>query len=149
MKLALPLPLVQIKCKEGGKASSCKRVFTDRRVCMLQIFKQVKGHRAVCTLVSLYKIKQSNTTKKQIYVCVVICIVNRSERDTLSYLRPFEDWGGWWGSWGRMDSDFSSVQFSRSVMCNSVTPWTAACQASLSITNSRSPPRLYTFPGRI
>ena len=33
---------------------------------------------------------------------------------------------------------FSSVQFSSSVVSNSVTPWTAACQASLSITNSRS-----------
>ena len=32
----------------------------------------------------------------------------------------------------------SSVQFSRSVMSNSVTSWTAACQASLSITNSQS-----------
>ena len=31
-----------------------------------------------------------------------------------------------------------SVQFSHSVMSNSVTPWTAACQASLSITNSWS-----------
>ena len=33
---------------------------------------------------------------------------------------------------------FSSVQFSRSVMSNSATPWIAARQASLSITNSRS-----------
>ena len=33
---------------------------------------------------------------------------------------------------------FSSVQFSRSVMSDSATPWTAAHQASLSITNSRS-----------
>ena len=33
---------------------------------------------------------------------------------------------------------FSSVQFSRSVMSDFATPWTAACQASLSITNSRS-----------
>ena len=32
----------------------------------------------------------------------------------------------------------SSVQFSRSVMSDSVTPWTAAHQASLSITNSQS-----------
>ena len=32
----------------------------------------------------------------------------------------------------------SSVQFSCSVVSNSATPWTAACQASLSITNSRS-----------
>ena len=31
-----------------------------------------------------------------------------------------------------------SVQFSRSVVSDSATPWTAACQASLSITNSRS-----------
>ena len=31
-----------------------------------------------------------------------------------------------------------SVQFSRSVMSDSVTPWTAACQASLSVTSSRS-----------
>ena len=35
----------------------------------------------------------------------------------------------------------SSVQFSRSVVSNSVTPWTAALQASLSITNSWSPPK--------
>ena len=33
---------------------------------------------------------------------------------------------------------FSSVQFSHSVVSDSVTPWIAACQASLSITNSRS-----------
>ena len=32
----------------------------------------------------------------------------------------------------------SSVQFSRSVVSDSATPWTAACQASLSITHSRS-----------
>ena len=32
---------------------------------------------------------------------------------------------------------YQSVQFSHSVMSNSATPWTAACQASLSITNSR------------
>ena len=37
---------------------------------------------------------------------------------------------------------FSSVQFSRSVMSNSATPWTAARQASLSITNSWSLPKL-------
>ena len=36
------------------------------------------------------------------------------------------------------DSDFSSVQFSHSVISDSETPWTAACQASLSITNSWS-----------
>ena len=31
---------------------------------------------------------------------------------------------------------FSSVQFSCLVVSDSATPWTAACQASLSITNS-------------
>ena len=31
-----------------------------------------------------------------------------------------------------------SVQFSRSFVANSATPWTAACQVSLSITNSQS-----------
>ena len=36
---------------------------------------------------------------------------------------------------------FSSVQFSPSVMSDSVTPWTAAHQASLSITKSRSSPK--------
>ena len=34
-----------------------------------------------------------------------------------------------------------SAQFSRSVVSDSATPWTAACQPSLSITNSRSPPK--------
>ena len=33
---------------------------------------------------------------------------------------------------------FSSVQFSHSVVSNSATPWTAACQTSLSITSSWS-----------
>ena len=32
----------------------------------------------------------------------------------------------------------SSVQFSHSVVSDSATPWTAACQASLSITNSQN-----------
>ena len=36
---------------------------------------------------------------------------------------------------------FSSVKFSRSVVSNFVTPWTAAHQTSLSITNSWSPPK--------
>ena len=37
---------------------------------------------------------------------------------------------------------FSSVQFSGSVMSDSATPWIAARQTSLSITNSRSSPKL-------
>ena len=43
-------------------------------------------------------------------------------------------------------SQFSSVQFSHSVMFDSATPWTAACQASLSITNSRSLLKLMSIP---
>ena len=40
-----------------------------------------------------------------------------------------------------MVSRFSSIQFSHSVVSNSATPWTAARQTSLSITNSQSPPK--------
>ena len=39
---------------------------------------------------------------------------------------------------GRDIQSGGSVQFSRSVVSDSVTPWTAACQVSLSITYSRS-----------
>ena len=47
-------------------------------------------------------------------------------------------------SLGKIESDkctqhaLSSVQFSCSVVSDSATPWTAPCQASLSITNSQS-----------
>ena len=37
-----------------------------------------------------------------------------------------------------LDSKFNLVQFSRPVLSDSATPWTAARQASLSITNSQS-----------
>ena len=40
---------------------------------------------------------------------------------------------------------FSSVQFSRSVVSDSMTPWIAALQASLSITNSRSSLKLMSI----
>ena len=39
---------------------------------------------------------------------------------------------------GKQKRICTSVQFSRSVVSNSATPWIAACQASLSITNSLS-----------
>ena len=41
-----------------------------------------------------------------------------------------------------MQIQFSSIQFSRSVMSDSANPWIAARQASLSITSSRSLPKL-------
>ena len=43
---------------------------------------------------------------------------------------------------GLLSVQFSSVQFSRSLVSDSVIPWTAARQASLSITNSQSLPKL-------
>ena len=43
---------------------------------------------------------------------------------------------------GLLSVQFSSVQFSRSLVSDSVIPRTAACQASLSITNSQSLPKL-------
>ena len=42
-------------------------------------------------------------------------------------------------------STLESVQFGHSVVSDSGTPWTVACQASLSITNSRSLPKLWSF----
>ena len=44
-------------------------------------------------------------------------------------------------SWFYFFTIISSVQFSHSSMSDSATPWTAACQASLSITNSWSLPK--------
>ena len=38
----------------------------------------------------------------------------------------------------QVNTCYYSIQFSHSVVSNSVTPWTAGCQASLSITNSWS-----------
>ena len=50
----------------------------------------------------------------------------------------------WEGSWPLAPSS-SSVQFSHSVVSDSATPWTAAHQASLSITNSWSLPKLMSI----
>ena len=59
--------------------------------------------------------------------------------------------------WGRKELDttehtffllsglYSSVQISHSVMSDSATPWTASCQASLSITSSRRLLRLMSI----
>ena len=40
--------------------------------------------------------------------------------------------------WVTREAQFSSLQFSYSVVSDSATPWTIACQASLSINNSQS-----------
>ena len=50
----------------------------------------------------------------------------------------------WWESGNLALVQFSSVQ-SLSCVRFFATPWTTACQASLSITNSRSPPKLMSI----
>ena len=52
--------------------------------------------------------------------------------------------GSGWSKWPHSMS-FSSVQFSHSVVSDFATPWTAACQASRSITNSRSSLKLMSI----
>ena len=48
----------------------------------------------------------------------------------------------WYYLWLKLvPSVYLSIQFSHSVMSDSVTPWTTACQASLSITNCQSLPK--------
>ena len=51
--------------------------------------------------------------------------------------------------WSQFCSEQHSAQFSPSVMSDSATPWTAARQASLSITISRSSPPSSEHPGLI
>ena len=46
---------------------------------------------------------------------------------------------------GRDIQAVAGVQFSGSVVSDSSTPWSAACQASLSITNSRNSPKLMSI----
>ena len=47
----------------------------------------------------------------------------------------------WWPKWEGNPRKKGSVQFSCSVVSDSAIPWTTARQASLSITNSQSPPK--------
>ena len=47
--------------------------------------------------------------------------------------------------WFAISMWISSVQFSRSVLSDSATPWITACQISLSITNSWSPPKFISI----
>ena len=61
--------------------------------------------------------------------CVFLSLIFRSSLYILD-VYPFSDTG--------FANVFSSVQSTLSAVSDSVNPWTAACQASLSITNSRS-----------
>ena len=60
------------------------------------------------------------------------------ERDPFNWYKPEGGSNSYFVS-------FSSVQFSRSVVSDSATPWITACQASLSITNSRISLRLMSI----
>ena len=74
------------------------------------------------------------------YFHVLALLFNSPEYDThakVSKLQFLYSKLGWWYA--------LSVQFSRSVVSNSATPWVAAHQASLSITNSRSLLRLMSI----
>ena len=68
--------------------------------------------------------------------------INWGPKRTKAYPPPpraSESWGYGW-SWGRSTSHQwgHTSQFSCSGVSDSATPWTAACEASLSITNFRS-----------
>ena len=69
-----------------------------------------------------------------VYVFIFACTENLSTAGHTNF-SPFLLLGILSGIGCRM---FSSVQFSRSVVSDSETPWATACQASLSITNSQS-----------
>ena len=61
--------------------------------------------------------------------CVFLSLIFKSSL-YIPGVYPFSDTG--------FANVFSSVQYSRSAVSDSVIPWTAACQVSLSITNSQS-----------
>ena len=64
-----------------------------------------------------------------------LCLKNPTARGVLAGYSP----------WGCKQSDMIeqlALQFSRSAVSDSAIPWTAACQASLSVTNSWSLPKL-------
>ena len=81
--------------------------------------------------------------RKAMCQATMCCSLQRKERRWLkkfslsiksnSKVRRRGDWERWEKDW-----NITSVQFSHSVVFDSARPWTAACQASLSITNSQS-----------
>ena len=75
-----------------------------------------------------YWLSYQGSLRVCVYMCVCMCI--HIYMCKLSYLEII-----WLQIYSYM---FSSVRFSCSVMSNSAIPWTAKCQASLSITNSWS-----------
>ena len=94
------------------------------------------------------KTKQYN---KKANICVCCHMhSHRSEIDKLSYSRPFEAWGGdgaSGGGWTLISVQFSLVQsLSFVLLCDSMD---RSMPGPLSVTDSRSLPGLYTFPGRI
>ena len=86
---------------------------------------------------------------KEIIVCILLITSSESGFWLRISTQTFVDWE--MNMWIRIFFKFllgdkgyrwiSSIQFSRWVVSDSATPWTAAHQASLCITNSRSPPK--------
>ena len=103
--------------------------------------------KTVCNEVQMFAVKNRENV-----LCRELCLV----------LHGSLDGKGVWGKWINVyvwlslyavhlklsqhcQLPISSVQFSRSVVSNSATPWIVARQASLSITNSRSLPKLMSI----
>ena len=70
------------------------------------------------------------------YTCVCVCVCVWSHRD-IEHFSTFSLFS-FLLILVNTDPQFSSVQFSHSVVSDFATPWTTACQVSLSITNSQN-----------
>ena len=109
---------------------------------------------------SIYTVLGTVSTVEVIWH-MIVCVCSLYANIPPFYIRDLsilglwelQDWGG--GSWNQSSKDTkewlyslpppTSVQFSRSVVSDSATPWTAARQASLSITNPPSLLRLMSI----
>ena len=89
----------------------------------------------MCLFMSLFAIHITSLVKGQKMVCpfligcVFLSLIFKSSLYILG-VYPFSDTG--------FANVFSSVQYSRSAVSDSVNPWTTACQVSLPVTNSQS-----------
>ena len=110
---------------------------SSRRVCFLLI----GFYYYYCFVLFTHTIMSSeNSFISPLPICIFLisffCLTALSSTSSKMLIRSFE----------REDIlQLTSIQFSRSVVSDSATPWTAACQASLSITNSQSLLRLISI----
>ena len=97
--------------------------------------------RFVTIIIITVELKKSISMHKT-FCCVII---SSGPIESLMYRARYIVAQGLRRAWASMFTSFSSVQFSHSVMSDSLTPWTVALQASLSITNSQSLLRLMSI----